>query len=159
MSVAQTGAREQRALRLWLRLLACTNLIEQRLRSRLRSDFEITLPQFDVLAELERSAAPQTMSELSARLMVSNGNVTGVVDRLERAGYVRREADKRDRRVQFIRLTPAGRKLFTRMSRAHAAWVAELFDGLRAQEAERLTKQLRRVREIVGAAGADQAAT
>ena len=86
------GSRGKQSLRLWLRLLACENLIEQTVRTRLRVAFDITLPQFDVLSELEHAGNALTMSQLSQKLMVSNGNVTGVVDRLERDGLVRRRA-------------------------------------------------------------------
>ena len=90
--------RGKQSLRAWLRLLACENLIEQHLRTRLRQDFDITLPQFDVLSELEHAGEQLTMSRLSEKLMVSNGNVTGVVDRLERDEYVIRQASPTDRR-------------------------------------------------------------
>ena len=88
--------RSKRSLRIWLRLLGCATLIEQQVRTRLRDDFAITLPQFDVLAELDAAGEPQTMSALSRRLMVSNGNVTGVIDRLERADLVRRTPSAED---------------------------------------------------------------
>jgi len=117
-------------LRLWLRLLTCANLIEQQVRGRLRDTFAVTLPQFDVLAELDAAGEPQTMTALSNRLMVSNGNVTGVIDRLERAGMVERCASTRDRRVQYIALTASGRMRFTEMAAAHEGWIAELLGGL-----------------------------
>ena len=84
----QAHTRAKQSLRLWLRLLACESLVEQTVRTRLRTTFSITLPQFDVLSELERAGDPLTMSQLSQNLMVSNGNVTGVIDRLERDRYV-----------------------------------------------------------------------
>ena len=99
-----TKHRSKQALRLWLRLLACENTVEQRLRQRLRQTFNVTLPQFDVLAELEHAGKPMTMSALSRDLMVSNGNITGVIDRLVRDGYVQRQASTTDRRVQYISL-------------------------------------------------------
>ncbi|MEX2495191.1 MAG: MarR family transcriptional regulator, partial [Woeseia sp.] len=99
-------------IRTWLRLLSCEKSIEQQLRSRFRDHFPVTLPQFDVLAELQRAGKPLTMSQLSSELMVSNGNITGVVDRLEKGGYVRRDRCAQDRRVQFIALTPPGAKEF-----------------------------------------------
>jgi DNA-binding MarR family transcriptional regulator len=130
--------RGKQSLRLWLRLLACENLVENRVRAQLREQFNVTLPQFDVLSELEHAGEALTMSQLSGKLMVSNGNVTGVVDRLERAGYVRREASKTDRRVQFIALTTHGERLFRDMAAAHEEWVTDLFVGLTASEIKSL---------------------
>jgi DNA-binding MarR family transcriptional regulator len=134
--------RGKQSLRVWLRLLACENLIEQRVRARLRTSFEVTLPQFDVLSELEHAGAALTMSQLSQKLMVSNGNVTGVVDRLERDGFVKRKASATDRRVQFIELTDNGESSFAEMAQAHEQWVTELFTGLDAGEMKSLLTSL-----------------
>ena len=100
------------ALRLWLRMLTCTQLIEQRVRSRLREQFETTLPRFDLMAQLERSPEGLKMNELSRRMMVTGGNVTGITDQLEAEGLVERSAVANDRRALCIRLTEAGRKVF-----------------------------------------------
>ena len=127
--------RSKRSLRIWLRLLGSATLIEQQVRARLRDTFDITLPQFDVLAELDAAGEPQTMSALSRRLMVSNGNVTGVIDRLVRAGLVRRTPSAEDRRVQYIALTPKGRRRFTTMATAHEGWIDELLGGLEQADA------------------------
>ena len=138
--VVKAEPRSKRSLRIWLRLLGCATQIEQQVRTRLRDDFAITLPQFDVLAELDAAGEPQTMSALSRRLMVSNGNVTGVIDRLERAELVRRTPSAEDRRVQYIALTPKGRRRFATMAAAHEGWIDELLGGL--EEAERLARLL-----------------
>ncbi|HEY5789495.1 MAG TPA: MarR family transcriptional regulator [Gammaproteobacteria bacterium] len=147
--VDAADAPSKQALRLWLRLLSCTNLIEQAVRARLRNDFGVTLPQFDVLAELDAASGPQTMTGLSQRLMVSNGNVTGVVDRLERAGLVTRTASSSDRRVQFIALTDAGRARFAEVAAAHEAWVAELLAEVGAADVERLLELLAETKRAV----------
>ena len=97
-------------LRLWLRMLTCTQLIEQRVRTRLREQFETTLPRFDLMAQLERVPEGLKMNELSRRLMVTGGNVTGITDQLEAEGMVQRVPVEGDRRALLIRLTPAGRK-------------------------------------------------
>ena len=99
--------------------MACESIIEQRVRSRFRKHFEVTLPQFDVLSELERAKSPLTMSRLSKELMVSNGNVTGVIDRLSKNKLVRRVRSKEDRRIQYIELTDEGLKEFRRMAKLH----------------------------------------
>jgi DNA-binding MarR family transcriptional regulator len=126
----QGEPRSKRSLRIWLRLLSCSTLIEQQVRGRLRDDFGITLPQFDVLAELDAAGEAQTMSALSRRLMVSNGNVTGVIDRPERAGLVARRPSADDRRVHYIALTTRGRRRFATMAEAHEQWIDALLGQL-----------------------------
>jgi DNA-binding MarR family transcriptional regulator len=120
---------DHQALRLWLRLLACTTRVESVVRNRLRSEFGTTLPRFDLMSQLEREPGGLTMGELSQRLMVTGGNVTGITDQLEREGLVRRDDDPNDRRAYRVRLTPAGRKLFRRMAAIHEGWIVELLDG------------------------------
>ena len=139
----------KRSLRIWLRLLGCSTLIEQQVRARLRAEFGITLPQFDVLAELDAADGPQTMSALSRRLMVSNGNVTGVIDRLERVGLVRRAASAEDRRVQYIALTAAGRRRFATMAAAHERWIDGLLGDLGTADGERLVALLERTKRLL----------
>ncbi|MGR8946627.1 MAG: MarR family winged helix-turn-helix transcriptional regulator [Gammaproteobacteria bacterium] len=138
--------RGKQSLRAWLRLLACENLIEQHLRTRLRKDFDITLPQFDVLSELEHAGEQLTMSRLSEKLMVSNGNVTGVVDRLERDEYVIRQASPTDRRVQHISLTAKGKKKFQEMAEIHEQWVENLLKDLNLDELDSLLDILYKTR-------------
>jgi DNA-binding MarR family transcriptional regulator len=138
--------RSKEAIRTWLRLLSCESVIERELRSQFRESFKITLPQFDVLSELERSGNPMTMSELSRELMVSNGNVTGVIDRLEKGGLVSRTRAEHDRRVQFIALTADGRRRFGEMARHHEAWLDELFAELSIEEMNSLQKLLLKAR-------------
>ena len=145
----QAHTRAKQSLRLWLRLLACESLVEQTVRTRLRTTFSITLPQFDVLSELEHAGDPLTMSQLSQNLMVSNGNVTGVIDRLERDRYVRRAASPTDRRVQFIALTDKGMSAFTEMARVHEQWVTELFANVSSSEIKTLISGLTKVKESI----------
>jgi DNA-binding MarR family transcriptional regulator len=139
--------RDKQSLRLWLRLLACENIVEQQIRARLRERFGITLPQFDVMAALEHVEEPLTMTELSKRLMVSNGNVTGVVDRLVREGYVRRVPSRRDRRVQQIALTDSGMAEFRKIARCHEQWVSESFSGIPLKDVNMLTSLLSTTQE------------
>jgi DNA-binding MarR family transcriptional regulator len=121
-------------LRLWLRLLTCTTLIEAEIRRRLRREFGTTLPRFDLLAQLERAPAGLALGEVSRRMMVSNGNVTGLAARLEEEGLVERRVSRTDRRSQVLRLTPRGRREFARQSAAHEGWIAELLGGLSERE-------------------------
>lgn len=143
------GHHRREAIRTWLRLLSCETLVEQRLRSLFRSNFSVTLPQFDVLSELERAGEPLTMSQLSRELMVSNGNVTGVIDRLEKGGLVVRNRAEHDRRVQYIDLTPQGRKEFDQMARHHACWLEDLFAGLSLHDMSELQTLLLKTRHSV----------
>src|ERR671911_1622994 len=122
------------ALRIWLRLLTCTQLIERRVRSGLREEFSTTLPRFDLMAQLERHPEGLKMNELSRLLMVTGGNVTTIVDQLEKEGLVERLDDAEDRRAFRIRLTRAGDKSFAEMARAHEQWVVELLSGLSRRE-------------------------
>lgn len=117
------------ALKLWLRLLSCTTRIEDVIRNRLRSEFATTLPRFDLLAQLERHPTGLTMGELSQRLMVTGGNVTGITDQLEGEGLVLRAPHPGDRRAYAVRLTPAGRRQFRRMAAIHEQWIVELFSA------------------------------
>lgn len=124
------------SLRVWLRMLTCTQLIENRVRQFLRSEFATTLPRFDLLAQLERQpkGRGQRMSDLSKRLMVTGGNVTGITDQLVDEGLVARVIDPADRRSFLIELTPAGRKAFAEMAREHEELIRELFGGLKGTE-------------------------
>ena len=140
-------ARDHRALRVWLRLLTCTQLIERRVRSRLRERFATTLPRFDLMAQLERHPGGLKMNELSRLLMVTGGNVTAIVDQLEKERLVERVDEPADRRAFRIQLTRAGDKSFAEMARAHEAWVVELLAGMSRREQDELLKLLAKVKQ------------
>jgi DNA-binding MarR family transcriptional regulator len=137
------------ALRLWLRLLSCTVLIENKIRLRLRRDFNTTLPRFDLMAQLERSAGGLRMSDLSKRLMVSGGNVTGITDQLEREGLVARTLCPGDRRAFTVKLTERGLKRFREMAARHELWVIELLSGLSSHEKEIMIRELGKVKNHI----------
>lgn len=128
-----TGEHHQ-ALKLWLRMLACTVRVEDTIRSRLRTTFGITLPRFDLMAQLERHPEGLRMGELSRRMMVTGGNVTGIADQLEREQLVVRVPDPQDGRAYMVKLTPAGRTAFAQMATVHEAWVADLFRDIPAAD-------------------------
>ena len=151
-SESKSRQRSKESLRLWLRLMACESIIEQRVRSRFRKHFEVTLPQFDVLSELERAKSPLTMSRLSKELMVSNGNVTGVIDRLSKNKLVRRVRSKEDRRIQYIELTDEGLKEFRRMAKLHEDWIEELLADVSLDDMRELQELLLKTRHAVAAA-------
>lgn len=113
-------------LRLWLRMLSTTKLISQEIRRRLRIEYGATLPQFDLLAQLYRERDGLRLGELSRRTMVTNGNVTGLVERLEADGLVLRETPDGDRRVTVARLTPKGETLFADMAASHEGWLRDM---------------------------------
>ena len=137
---------DHHALRIWLRLLTCTQLIERQVRSRLRERFATTLPRFDLMAQLERHRDGLKMNELSRMLMVTGGNITAIVDQLEQEKLVERLDDRADRRAFRIRLTPEGRKTFAEMARAHEEWVVELLAGLSRREHDELLKLLAKLK-------------
>ena len=134
-------------LRLWLRLLTCTQLIEKQLRTELRTQFETTLPRFDLMAQLERAPDGLRMNELSRRMMVTGGNVTGITDQLEAEGLVERVEIEDDRRAYRVRLTPRGRRQFNTMAQAHEGWIVDAFAGLDAAEIKTLRTLLGKVKE------------
>ena len=144
---AETKAAEQPQdhrdeLRLWLRLLTCTNLIEGEVRRRLRDRFHVTLPRFDLMAQLDKAPDGMTLSDLSKRMMVSNGNLTGLVERLAASGHLDRRTSETDRRAQVISLTELGRAEFRAMAAEHEHWIAELFGDLTRREQEDLMRLL-----------------
>ena len=139
MSVAIAAADDRARLRLWLRLLRTTRAVERELRERLAAAFDTTLPRFDVMAALDRTPDGMMMSELSRFLLVSNGNVTGIVERLVADGLVPRTARDGDRRAAIVRLTDDGRTAFAAMAAANARWIDELLGGVSAAEAQHIT--------------------
>ena len=134
-------------LRLWLRLLTCTQLLEKQVRGLLRERFETTLPRFDLMAQLERAPDGLKMNELSRRMMVTRGNVTGITDQLAAEGLVDRVEVAGDRRAYRVCLTPKGRRLFNDMARRHEQWVVEAFAALSGKEVATLHKLLGKVKD------------
>ena len=134
------------SLKLWLRMLSCTTKIEAEIRTRLRTQFGITLPRFDLMAQLERHPQGLRMGELSKRMMVTGGNITGITDQLEQEKLVVRVPDPNDRRAYSVKLTAAGRRAFERMASVHEEWIDELLGGLSAPEKSKLTELLSKVK-------------
>jgi len=135
-------------LRFWLQLLKASKHIENELRERMRREFDTTLPRFDVMAMLAKSGTGLKMSQLSGELMVSNGNVTGIVDRLVSEGLIERAAIKGDRRATLVRLTDKGHTDFSQMAQVHEGWVNELFNGLDDTDIETASATLAQIREL-----------
>jgi DNA-binding MarR family transcriptional regulator len=135
------------SLRLWLRMLGCTRLIENDIRKDLRESFDTTLPRFDVMAQLYRYPDGLWMSEISRLLMVTNGNVTGIIDGLAQEGLAERTTDGDDRRAYIVRLTPSGSAAFEDMASQHRDWVDGLLDGLDDEEREKLYNLLSKLRD------------
>jgi DNA-binding MarR family transcriptional regulator len=145
--VSERPADHEAELRLWLRLFTCTTLMEGEIRRRLRDTFNVTLPRFDMMAQLDRAPAGMTLGELSRRMMVSNGNVTGLAERLVAQGLLERRPSPTDRRAQFVNLTAEGRRTFRAMARTHENWIAEMFADLSADEIEKLMALLARAKQ------------
>jgi DNA-binding MarR family transcriptional regulator len=141
------GTIERKArLRLWIRLLRASRFIEGVTRERFKAQFDMTLPRFDVMAALYRRPDGMLMSEIARFLIVSNGNVTGIVDRLVSEGLVARSQRNGDRRTSFITLTRRGRNAFESMASAHEHWIGELLGGVSARDAEQLSAKLKSFR-------------
>jgi len=143
------------SVRLWLRMLSCTNRIEGVVRQNLQAKFQTTLPRFDLMAQLERARAGLKMSELSQRMMVTGGNVTGITDGLEKEGLVVREVDATDRRVYRVKLTAEGQRQFRRMAVEHEQWVITLFEGMLTRDKERLVELLGDLKRHISQAAAE----
>jgi DNA-binding MarR family transcriptional regulator len=129
-------------LRLWLRMISCSMKMESILSQRLRKEFKTSMARFDVMSQLERFPDGLTMSELSRRLIVSNGAITGLVDKLADAGFVTRREDPEDRRSMIVRLTRKGRDNFLRMAQRHEEWVVSILGELSSEAQSELLQNL-----------------
>ncbi len=126
------------SLKLWLQMLSCTVRVENEIRGRLRAAFGVTLPRFDLMAQLERHPEGLRMGELSRRMMVTGGNVTGITDQLEREELVMRVPDPKDGRAYAVKLTERGRQAFAAMAEQHELWIVELFQDMPPDDKQRL---------------------
>jgi DNA-binding MarR family transcriptional regulator len=151
---AEQGSKQR--LRLWLRLLAVTRKIEAELRERMRVEFDSTLPRFDVMAALSRHAQGLRMSDLSGVLRVSNGNVTGIIDRLAEDGLVMRVPVAGDRRATLVRLTAKGAEVFARQAAEHEGWIDAMLSELSADEARSYAARLRTLAQRLDEKGASE---
>jgi DNA-binding MarR family transcriptional regulator len=157
-TLEQVEPESKQRLRLWLRLFAATSVVEKDMRRLLRVRFRTTLPRFDLMAALERAPQGLAMGELSRRLMVTSGNVTTIVEALERQGLIRRWSPANDRRTSYVALTERGRSAFRDMARAHERWIDELLGGLRDQDVSVLTRLLAQLKHVAEARIAERAA-
>ncbi len=155
--VSESPDHHKEELRLWLRLLATTTLIEREVRGRLRERFQVTLPRFDLMAQLDRAEQGMTLGELSRRMMVTNGNVTGLADRLVSEGLLSRRTAENDRRTHLVQLTDEGRRQFRKMARAHERWIADMFAGLSPDDIGRLMSLLGKAKESARKGAATEA--
>lgn len=154
---SRIGPNDPKNLKLWLRLLSCSNLIENEIRSRLRTEFQTTPPRFDLMAQLHCSRGGLSMSELSKRMMVTNGNVTGITDQLEKDGIVERVPVATDRRSSLIRLTTKGRRYYKRIASAHEHWINSLFTALPEATHQNLLTHLNELKRVTYAFSAETA--
>lgn len=152
MKPSLSRRRSDEYLRVWLRLLRCSNTIEARVRSGLREDFDTTLPRFDMLAQLAAAEGEElSMGELSRRLMVTNGNLTGLTERLVKEKLITRTALPQDRRTQRIRLTAQGRRTLDKMAERHREWIETMFLQMTDREIADLSRLLGRLKDSVQA--------
>ncbi|MHA1543943.1 MAG: MarR family winged helix-turn-helix transcriptional regulator [Alphaproteobacteria bacterium] len=136
-------------LRLWLQLITLTTVVEKKIRRNLKSEFKTTLPRFDILATLERAGKKMTMGDLTKKLLVSKGNVTGVVASLVKQGLLRRVRDEDDKRTHYLSLTARGRKEFTEQAKAHQGWINDYFSGLESGELSAMVDQLSKLKDTI----------
>lgn len=148
---------DRSSVRVWLRLLSCTMAIEKVVQRRMTGQFATTLPRFDVLAALERRPDGMAMGELSRALLVSNGNVTAIVQKLAKDGHVTIAAHPADRRSSIVHLTAAGRHHFAAVARAHHGWIDGLLAGVGADDRETLYTMLGQLKLSLGQAMKDDA--
>lgn len=147
------AADRQDQLRLWLRMLSCTMVVDKKLRAMLATNFDTTLPRFDILAALDRAPDGLTMGQLSRALLVSNGNVTALVQTLVREGQAETLPSPTDRRASIVRLTPAGAASFRTQAEHHHRLIATLFAGLKPRESQELYRLLGRLKAAIATAG------
>jgi len=150
---ARAHSEHPQELRLWLRLLTCTQLVEKQVRAQLRARFDTTLPRFDLMAQLERAPEGLKMNELSRRMMVTGGNVTGITDQLVNEGLVDRVDVEGDRRAYRVLLTAKGRRVFNDMARQHEQWIVDAFGALSDKDQGTLYKLLGKVKDHAAAQG------
>jgi DNA-binding MarR family transcriptional regulator len=148
---ARAHSEHPQELRLWLRLLTCTQIVEKQVRAQLRTRFDTTLPRFDLMAQLERSPEGLKMKELSHRMMVTGGNVTGITDQLVAEGLVDRVDVEGDRRAYRVRLTAKGRRAFNEMAHQHEQWIVGAFGALSDKDIATLYKLLGKVKDHASA--------
>ena len=139
---ARSASGDHTALKLWLRMLACTTQIEDEIRRRLRVRFDTSLPRFDYMAQLYRKPEGLRMKELTRYLMVTGANITGLTDELERDGMVERISSATDRRSWIVHLTTKGRTQFESMAAEHEGWILELFSCFDAKTLNQIYTQL-----------------
>ncbi len=144
-------AEHPQALRLWLRLLTCTQMIETRVRAGLREQFNTTLPRFDLMAQLERTPDGLRMNELSRCMMVTRGNITGITNQLVTEGLVARVDEVGDGRVWRVKLTPKGRRQFGNMAVEHEGWIVSALGGLSSKDIANLHSLLGRAKKGIPA--------
>lgn len=154
---SRAGEDDHLSIRLWLRLLACTNTIENRAGGKLRENYDTTLPRFDLMSALERHPAGLRMTEISKRMMVTGGNITRIVDQLVAEGAVTRTVAPDDRRASIVRMTAAGRRAFGVMAAQHEGWIVAMFAGLRVSERTQLYALLAKLKRHLNSMEGDAA--
>jgi DNA-binding MarR family transcriptional regulator len=141
--------REKEGLRLWLRIVSCSQMVEQEVRAMLRDKFDTTLPRFELLSALDRVPDGLSMGELSSWLMVTKGNVTGIAERLSEDGFIKRNPTPTDRRSFCVTLTPKGRELYKEMEEDYESLLDRLFEDVSLDDSDTFTGVLAKVKEVV----------
>ncbi len=141
--------REKEGLRLWLRIVSCSQMVEQEIRTMLREKFDTTLPRFELMSALDRVPDGLSMGELSRWLMVTKGNVTGIAERLSEDGFIKRNPTPTDRRSFCVTFTPKGKKLYKEMEEEYESLLDKLFSDVSLDDSDMFTGVLAKVKEVV----------
>ncbi len=139
--------------RLWLQVLNLHRIVYADLNTALSERFGLSVPKFDVLSHLHRYPEGLAMGELSRKLKVSNGNVSGLIARLGKDGYLHKEMTKDDRRSFRARLTDHGRRVFEEALDVHRQVVAAAMASSPTPQIDRLTEGLKALVKGNGADG------
>jgi MarR family transcriptional regulator, organic hydroperoxide resistance regulator len=141
------GNKSETSIRLWFRLVRLEARMQAAVGDRLRQ-IGVSIPQCDVLTTLsEKEGVSQ--QQLAERLYVTKGNISGLLDRLEEAGFVERRAAAADRRQYSIHLTEAGRAMAEKAIAVQHRWIASTLGRLSEADLEALETQLIALRDIV----------
>ena len=143
MAPREWSAEEERALLLWIALARCYRTFARAVAARI-AEYGLTTPQFGILEALHH-LGPLSLGDLADKLLVTGGNVTFVIDRLEEQGLVERVRSTEDRRVVKAQLTEEGRRVIAGVFPQHARAIAELARQLKPEEQEELRRLLKRL--------------
>lgn len=150
---ANLSRRQKAETRFWLQILNVHHLIYNDLNARLINESGLSIAKFDVLAQLYRFPEGISMGALSKKLKVTNGNVSGLVTRLEADGYVRRSVEPNDRRSFRASITPVGKAVFEKAMAKHQTEIGRKLSRIPLEAIEAMTGDLKQITDQIRGAG------